>query len=85
VDATRIIGERIGNHDRRYVQFPYPDFTSSLVRMGISPNMAELYAEMARAVNEGRVKSREGRRPENTTPTPFEAFAETLAGADQTV
>jgi hypothetical protein len=53
--------------------------------MGISPNVAALYAEMARAVNEGRVKSREGRRPENTTPTRFEAFAETLARAYQTV
>ena len=84
-EATRIIGMRIGKPDLPYVQFPYPDFTASLVHMGISPNVAGLYAEMARAINEGRVKSQEGRRPENTTPTRFETFAETLAGAYQTL
>jgi len=30
------------------------------------------------AVNEGKVKSLEGRRPENTTPTRFEDFATEL-------
>jgi nucleoside-diphosphate-sugar epimerase len=84
-EATRILGTRIGKPDLSYVQFAYPDFTASLVQMRISPNVAALYAEMARAVNEGRVKSREERRPENTTPTRFEAFAETLARAYQTV
>jgi uncharacterized protein YbjT (DUF2867 family) len=82
-EATRIIGARIGKPDLPYVQFPYPDFTASLVQMGISPNVAGHYAEMARAINDGRVKSREGRRPENTTPTSFEAFADTLARAYQ--
>jgi uncharacterized protein YbjT (DUF2867 family) len=84
-EATRIIGSRIGQPALPYVQFPYADFTASLVRMGVSPNVAGLYAEMARAVNEGRVKSRKGRRPENTTATRFEAFADTLAHAYQTV
>jgi uncharacterized protein YbjT (DUF2867 family) len=84
-EATRIIGARIGKPDLSYVQFPYADFSASLVQMGISPNVAGLYAEMARAVNERRVQSREGRRPENTTPTRFEAFADTLAHAYETV
>jgi uncharacterized protein YbjT (DUF2867 family) len=83
--VTRIIGARIGKPDLSYVQFPYADFTASLVQMGISPNVAGLYAEMARAINDERVKSREGRRPENTTATTFEAFADTLAGAYQSV
>jgi uncharacterized protein YbjT (DUF2867 family) len=84
-EATRIIGTRIGKPDLPYVQFPYADFTASLVQMGISPNVAGLYAEMSRAINDGRVKSREGRRPENTTPTRFEDFADTIARAYQTV
>jgi hypothetical protein len=67
------------------VQFSYDDFTASLAQLGISPTVAGLYAEMARAVNEERVKSREGRGPENTTPTRFEAFADTLARAYQEV
>jgi hypothetical protein len=47
--------------------------------------MAGLYAEMARAVNEGRVKSREEHRPENATPIRVETFAGTLARAYQAV
>ena len=84
-EATRIIGVRIGKPGLPYVQFPYADFTASLVQMGISPNVAGLYAEMASAINDGRVKSVEGRRPENSTPTTFEQFADTLARAYQTV
>ena len=84
-EATRIIDARVGKPDLSYVQFPYSDFTASLVQMGISPNVAGLYVEMARAVNEGRGKPREGRRPENSTPTRFEAFADSLARAFQPV
>jgi uncharacterized protein YbjT (DUF2867 family) len=78
-EATRIIGTRLGRPDLPYVQVPYGEFAASLVQAGISPNVAGLYAEMARAVNEGRVKPREGRRPNGTTPTRFEEFADTLA------
>lgn len=80
-EATRILGARLGKPDLPYVQFPYADFTASLVQMGVSQNVAGLYAEMSRAINEGTVKSLEGRRPENTTRTTFEEFAETLAHA----
>jgi uncharacterized protein YbjT (DUF2867 family) len=80
-EATRIIGGHIGKADLQYVQFPYADFAASLVQMGISENAAGLYAEMARALNEGKIKSREGRKPENTTPTRFEDFAKDLARA----
>ena len=82
-EATRIIGAHIGKPDLQYVQFPYADFAASLAQMGISQNVAGLYAEMARAFNEGRIKSRDGRRPESTTPTKFEDFAEALARAYQ--
>ena len=84
-EATRIIGARIGKPNLPYVQFSYADFTASLVQIGISPNVAGLYAEMARAINDGRVKSVEGRRPENSTPTTFEAFADTLAHAYRSI
>ena len=80
-EATRILGAKIGKPDLTYVQFPYADFAAALVQMGISQNVASLYAEMTRAFNEGRIRSREGRRPENTTPTRFEEFADGLAQA----
>jgi uncharacterized protein YbjT (DUF2867 family) len=34
-EATKILGERIGKPDLKYVQFPYPDFTAALVKAGI--------------------------------------------------
>ncbi len=80
-EATRILGERIGKPDLQYVQFPYADFVNALVQTGLSDDIANLYAEMARALNEGKVKSLEGRRSENTTPTRFEEFAVELEEA----
>jgi hypothetical protein len=39
--------------------------------------------DLARAINEGRIRSREGRHAGNTTPTRFEDFAGELARANQ--
>jgi uncharacterized protein YbjT (DUF2867 family) len=80
-EATRILGARIGKPELQYVQFPYGDFVKALVQSGLSENVASLYAEMARALNEGKVRSLEGRRPENTTKTRFEDFAVELEKA----
>jgi uncharacterized protein YbjT (DUF2867 family) len=80
-EATRILGARIGKLDLQYVQFPYADFTSALVQTGLSEDVARHYTELARALNEGKVKSLEGRRPENTTKTRFEDFASELEEA----
>jgi hypothetical protein len=53
----------------------------ALVQSGLSENVANLYSEMARALNEGKVKSLEGRCPENTTKTRFEDFVGELEKA----
>lgn len=82
-EITRILGERLSKPDLKYVQFSYDDFTKALTEMGFSKSIAGLYAEMARAINEGKVKSLEGRRKENTTPTTFEEFADQLVPAYQ--
>jgi uncharacterized protein YbjT (DUF2867 family) len=73
-EATRIIGAAIGKPDLPYVTFPYADYIGAMVQAGLSQNMAELYAEMAKAFNDGIVASREGRTAGNTTPTTFEQF-----------
>jgi len=57
--------------------------TKALLQMGFSQNVAELFVEMSRAFNEGKIKSLAGRSSANTTPTRFEAFAEVLAKAYQ--
>jgi eukaryotic-like serine/threonine-protein kinase len=42
---------------------------------------ANLYVEMTRVFNEGKVKPQRGRIPDNSTPTQFEDFAGELARA----
>lgn len=81
VEATRILGAEIGKPDLRYIAFPYDDYQAALVQAGLSPSVATLYTEMARAMNDGTIKSLEGRTPQNTTPTRFEDFARDLAHA----
>ena len=80
-EATRILGERIGRPDLQYVQFSYADEAQALVQAGLSESFAGLYVEMTRAFNEGNVKPRAGRTPENTTPTRLEDFVGELARA----
>lgn len=84
-EATRILGERIGKPDLQYVQLAYADMSKSLVQAGLSESFAGLYVDMTRAFNEGKVRPREGRTPENTTPTRFEDFAGELAHAYETL
>ncbi len=73
-EATRILGEHLGRPDLPYVQLPYGEMAGMLQEAGFSADLAGLYAELAQGINERRVKSLEGRRPENTTATSFEAF-----------
>jgi uncharacterized protein YbjT (DUF2867 family) len=80
-EATRILGEKIGKPDLAYVQFPDHAFIEGMTHLGISRGVAHLYTELSQALNEGRIRSLEGRNPRNTTPTTFESFAETLAAA----
>ena len=80
-EATRILGARIGKPDLKFVQFSYADTARALVEAGLSESFAGLYVEMTRAFNEGKIKPREGRKPENTTPTRFEDFAGELSRA----
>ena len=43
--------------------------------------MADLYAEMDKAFDDGIVRSVEGRNDANTTPTTLEQFADVIAQA----
>jgi uncharacterized protein YbjT (DUF2867 family) len=80
-EATRILGEHIGKPELAYIQLPYADEAKALVQAGVSESFADLYIEMTRAINEGRLQSRAGRTPENTSPTRFQDFAPELARA----
>jgi uncharacterized protein YbjT (DUF2867 family) len=80
-EATRVLSERLGRPDIRYVQLPYEEMAAALTKAGLSANVAGLFVEMERAMNDGRVVSVEGRMPQNTTPTRFEDFVGELAEA----
>jgi uncharacterized protein YbjT (DUF2867 family) len=80
-EVASLLGSHIGKPDLKYVQFPYDAFAAALTQAGLTADLARLYAEMAGAFNEGRIKSVVGRNPGNTTPTTFESFVPILAQA----
>jgi uncharacterized protein YbjT (DUF2867 family) len=80
-EITAILGAKIGKPDLKYIQFPYGDFAKALTGFGFSQDVADKYSEMSKALNEGLMKSVEGRSARNTTPTTFESFADGLAKA----
>jgi len=80
-EATRIIGAKIGKPDLAYVQFPYADYSAALQQAGVSKSVADLYAELDKAFDDGIVRSIEGRSDANTTPTTLEQFADVIAQA----
>lgn len=84
-EATRIIGERIGKPDLQYVQISYEDMKQVFMQAGFSEDLAPLYVDLARAINEHRVRPLEARSAANTTPTTFEDFANELAEVYRTL
>lgn len=78
VEATEIIGRKIGKPELKYFLFPYDEAEKGLIAAGISSDMSRLYIEMSRAFNEGRVIGPAKRTAENTTPTSFEKFCDEL-------
>jgi uncharacterized protein YbjT (DUF2867 family) len=80
-EVTRILGAAIGRPDLAYVQLPYEAFEAALAQAGLSRDLARLYAEMARGLNERRIRPVAPRSAASTTPTTFESFAPELAAA----
>ncbi len=78
-EAAAIIAKKINKPDLKYVQFTYEDTEKALLGMGISTDVARLFVEMSKAINE-RLIMDTPRTKENTTETSFEEFAEIFAG-----
>lgn len=79
--VTRILGDRIGIPALPYMQLSPADFIAGLLQMGLSPNFAGEVEQAFSGINEGHSRPKESRRPENTTSTRFEEFADVLAKA----
>ena len=73
-EVTSVFGKALGKPGLRYVQFPYEDAKKAMLAMGLPEQLAGLYVEMARGLNEGRVKATQPRSKATTTPTTIEAF-----------
>jgi uncharacterized protein YbjT (DUF2867 family) len=78
-EAAAIIAKKINRPGLKYMQFSYEDTEKALLGMGLSVNVARLFLEMSRAINEGLIMDTP-RTEENTTETSFEEFAEIFVG-----
>ena len=77
-ELTTVLGRAIGKPELKYIQFSYEDFKKAMMGMGASEDLAGLYMEMFRGLNEGKIKPTQPRSPQTTTPTTIEAFAESV-------
>jgi uncharacterized protein YbjT (DUF2867 family) len=80
-EVTTILGSRIGKPDLKYVQFPDQGFIEGMKSAGFSEAVALLFAEMAHAFNDGKIKAQQKRTPANTGATSMESFSETWSQA----
>jgi len=81
VETTRILGEKIGKPDLKYIRFSDADFVGALLQLGISKGIADALVEMDHAISARVVRPLEGRNKRTTMPTSFETFADKLATA----
>lgn len=78
-EVTRIIGEKIGKPDLRYVHLSREEYVNGLLQAGLSKDMAEQLAELEAGINDRLLASGEPRTEENRTATDFEQFADFFA------
>ena len=74
-EAARVFGAAIDKPELPYVEFSYDDTKKALLGAGMSEDVARLFVEMYEGLNEGRVRSLQGRTAQTTTPTTLETFA----------
>jgi nucleoside-diphosphate-sugar epimerase len=80
-EIASIIGRAIGKPDLKYVQFSYEDTENSFRKMGIfSDNVIQQFIEMEASFNNNSALSDYKRTEQNSTPTTFEEFAQSIAG-----
>ncbi|WP_035565923.1 NmrA family NAD(P)-binding protein [Hymenobacter sp. IS2118] len=74
--ATAAIAQAIGRPELPYVPFSYDDAHKGMTGAGLSEDMASLYIEMTRSLNEEKLMVHEARTDASTTPTTLEEFAQ---------
>ena len=80
-EVAQIIGARLGNPDLQYVRMDEGAWIEVLVASGVSPAVAPILTELARAINEGRVRPLEPDQPTNRMATRLEDYVAGLIPA----
>jgi uncharacterized protein YbjT (DUF2867 family) len=75
-EMTRIIGARIGMKDLAYVQFSEKDSIAAMVGMGVSPNVAASFVDLAKGINAGKIANIIEDPNKPNAPTGFAKFVE---------
>jgi len=78
-EIVKVLGNTIGNKDLTYVQVPYDEARTYMVKLGMSDSVASAMTEMMKTMNEGTFLSEARRTLETTTPTSIEEFTKTVA------
>nr|AUN36758.1 hypothetical protein [uncultured bacterium] len=73
-EMTAILGKAIGKPDLKYSQITSEQFRATLVRLGMSENVAGLLVELAEGLDSSHIRALEPRSARNTTPTSYEKF-----------
>jgi uncharacterized protein YbjT (DUF2867 family) len=81
VEAAEILGAAIGRPDLRYVKGDAAQAKAAMTQHGISPAMADLFAEMSAAFGRADFTATLEAGPTETTPTTLEQFAPVFAEA----
>ena len=77
-EATRILGEAIGDPGLKYVQFPEDAARKAMAAVGMSESTVDAMLEMQRGFNAGRIRPTRERDAGSATPTTLEEFATTV-------
>lgn len=78
VDVAQAFGQAIGKPELPYVHFSYEDEKQGMMKFGLTENLADLYLEMSRNMNEGKAMANEVRDASSTSPTTLAEFSQTV-------
>ncbi len=74
-EVAYILGETFDKPDLTYKQISYEEERDHLLQAGIHPRTVDLFIEMFRSYNEGKIKPTQVLTPEHCGRTTFEEFA----------
>ncbi|MCU0610044.1 MAG: NmrA family NAD(P)-binding protein [Chitinispirillaceae bacterium] len=77
-EVTRIIGGKIGIDDLTFVRISVQEAVNQMMAMGLSGSVAQSYAELSRAISDGKVTTTKMDPTKPDAPTRFEDFMEEM-------